>query len=251
MATSPWLVGAPLASRKLRLYCFSYAGGGAHAYAGWQAALGPDIEVCAIQLPGRGARMAEAPFTSMQELVFALTQVLTTQDRTPFAFFGHSMGALVAFELARFFSRHSLPLPRQLIVSGATAPQRRAPPRNLHLMPDAELIAALHDYDGSPPSVLENRELMELLLPMIRADFELVEKYVYRPGLTLSMPLTVLLGKDDSHVTLEHAPDWKLETRASCDLHTFDGGHFFLQSAQDAVFDCLRKALQVPLQAPA
>lgn len=243
MKTSPWLIGAPLATRKLRLYCFSYAGGSAHAYSAWQAALGPEIEVCAVQLPGRGARMAEAAHTSMQELVVSLAEVMTKQDRTPFAFFGHSMGALVALELARFCARHSLAMPQRLIASGASAPQHRKPSRNLHTLPDNELIDALRDYDGSPPEVLEHRELMELLLPMIRADFELVEKYVYRPGRPLDLPLTVLVGDADGHVTQESAPQWQKETSGPCQLHYFRGGHFFINSERAAVLSCLKLAL--------
>ena len=237
MKSSPWLLGTAQASAKLRLYCFSYAGGGPQAYASWQAALGPGIEVRAVQLPGRGMRMHEAPLTSMQDLVVAFVQELLVQNGLPFAFFGHSMGALVALEVARFCARHGLALPQQLIVSGAAAPRYRAPSRDLHALPDAELIAALQEYGGSPPEVLEHRELMELLLPMIRADFELIEKYTYRPGRALAMPLTVLVGNDDSHATVDHAQQWQLETTGPCEVHNFNGGHFFIQSERDAVLE--------------
>ncbi len=244
MTPSPWLQGAPQAAPRLRLYCFSYAGGSAHAYASWQAALGPEIEVAAVQLPGRGARMREAPYTSMAALVPALAQhVLLRQDRTPFAFFGHSMGALVALELARFCARHQLSMPERLIVSGATAPQRRGAPRMLHALDDEALIDALRDYDGSPPEVLAHRELMELLLPMIRADFALIENYVYRPGRLLEVPVTVFVGENDGHAALEHASDWQKETSGPCNVHPFPGGHFFINSARDAVLAVLRGQL--------
>jgi surfactin synthase thioesterase subunit len=245
MRSSPWLLGTPQAGRKLRLYCFAYAGGGAHAYLPWQRHLGPDIEVCAVQLPGRGTRMAEPPCTSMDELVLNLAQVLSTQERTPFAFFGHSLGALVAFELARFCARHALPMPQRLIVSGASAPRGRTP-RHLHTLSDAALIDALRDYDGSPPEVLADRELMALLLPMIRADFTLGETYAYRPGPLLNLPITVLAGKADGHGAVASASNWCEETRATCTVHSFEGGHFFIQSAQDAVLACLRATLAAP-----
>ncbi|MEJ7808446.1 MAG: alpha/beta fold hydrolase [Telluria sp.] len=250
MKSSPWLIGSPLASRKLRLYCFSYAGGSAHAYSSWQAALGPDIEVCAIQLPGRGMRMAEQPYTSMQELVVALAQVLTKQDRTPFAFFGHSMGALLALELARFCARHSLDMPLCLIASGAAAPQFDRPPRNLHTLSDDALIDALRDYDGSPPEVLEHRELMALLLPMIRADFQLIESHVYRAGRPLELPLTVFVGDGDGQITQESAPHWQKETHGPCQVRQFQGGHFFINSDRAAVLSCLNATLMAQLAPP-
>jgi medium-chain acyl-[acyl-carrier-protein] hydrolase len=243
MKSSPWLLRTPLASRKLRLYCFSYAGGSAHAYASWQAALGPEIEVCAVQFPGRGSRMAEKPYTSMQEVVVVLADLLTQQDRTPFAFFGHSMGALVALELARCCARHSLAMPLGLIVSGASAPQFEKPARNLHVLPDNELIDALRDYDGSPPEVLEHRELMELLLPMIRADFQLIETYRYRAGHPLDLALTVFVGDADAQAVQESAPHWQKETVGTCDVHRFKGGHFFINTDRDAVLSCLKTTL--------
>jgi len=194
--------------------------------------------------------MAERPYTSMQELVVALADVMTKQDRTPFAFFGHSMGALVALELARFCARHSLAMPLCLIASGATAPQYDKPSRKLHTLPENELIDALRDYDGSPPEVLEHRELMELLLPMIRADFQLIENYVYRAGRPLELPLTVFVGDEDSHVIQESASHWQKETLGPCRVHRFRGGHFFINSDQTAVLSCIRTTLMDKLARP-
>lgn len=241
LTSSPWLVGARLPARKLRLYCFSYAGGGAHAYTPWQAELGSEIEVCAIQLPGRGARMGEQPMTSMRELVETLAGVIARQDRTPFAFFGHSLGGLVAFELARLCARRGLALPERLVVSGCAAPQHRKRSRQLHALPDDELIQALADYNGTPPEILAHRELMELLLPMIRADFGLAETYAYSAGPALPVDITVLTGDDDMHVS--HATEWQKETEARCEVHRFPGDHFFINSQRSAVLACLRAEL--------
>ena len=194
--------------------------------------------------------MAEQPYTSMQELVVALADILTKQDRTPFAFFGHSMGALVALEVARFCARHSLAMPLCLIASGATAPQYDKPARKLHTLPDDALIDALRDYDGSPPEVLEHRELMALLLPMIRADFQLIENYAYRAARPLELALTVFVGDADGHVIQESAPHWQKETLGPCQVHRFQGGHFFIHSDENAVLSCIKVTLMEKLAQP-
>ena len=243
MHTSPWLVRDPKsAKRRLRLYCFCYAGGSASVYAPWQARLDPAIEVCAVQLPGRGTRMAERPFTSLPELIKALAPVIGRQDGLPFAFFGHSLGGLIAFELARYQKLHYMRMPEHLFVSGCDAPQFRAPSRRLHALPDPELIDVLKDFNGTPPDVLAHRELMDLLLPTIRADFALVDDYVYRPGLPLTMPITVLAGRRENR-TAEQVEGWRRETLSDCHVHWFDGDHFFILPEQQAVLDCIGAGL--------
>lgn len=238
MRPSPWLVRETRsAARRLRLYCFCYAGGSASVYAPWQARLDPAIEVCAVQLPGRGTRMAEQPFTSMPALIKALAQVIGShQDGLPFAFFGHSLGGLLAFELARYQKLHYMRMPEHLFVSGCDAPQYRSPSRRLHTLPDRELIEVLKDFNGTPPGVLQHRELMDLLLPTIRADFALVDDYVYRPGLPLAMPITVLAGRREDR-TVDQVEGWRKETLADCHVHFFDGDHFFILPEQQAVLD--------------
>ncbi len=243
MNPSPWLVRESKgSSRRLRLYCFCYAGGSAGVYAPWQARLDPAIEVCAVQLPGRGNRMAERPFTSLPDLIKALALVVGRQDNLPFAFFGHSLGGLLAFELARYQKLHYMRMPVHLFVSGCDAPQYRSPSRRLHTLPDQELLAVLKDFNGTPPDVLQHRELMDLLLPTIRADFALVDDYVYRPGLPLAMPITVLAGRKEDR-TAEQVDGWHKETLADCHVHWFDGDHFFILPEQQAVLDCVGASL--------
>lgn len=243
MQPSPWLVREQkTASRRLRLYCFCYAGGSASVYAPWQARLDPAIEVCAVQLPGRGGRMAEKPFTSLAEVIKALAVVIGRQDGLPFAFFGHSLGGLLAFELARYQKLHYMRMPEHLFVSGCDAPQYRSPSPRLHTLPDLELIEVLKDFNGTPPDVLQHRELMDLLLPTIRADFALVDDYVYRPGLPLAMPITVLAGRQEDR-TVEQVEGWQKETLSDCNVHWFDGDHFFILPEQQAVLDCIGAGL--------
>lgn len=240
---SPWLMRQRGGERRLRLFCFSYAGGSATHYLPWQAALDPAIEICAVQLPGRGPRMAETPLASLPLLVDKLGDVIAQQNDLPFAFFGHSLGGLTAFELARHCRRHHLPMPEHLFVSACNAPQGRPPPRRLHELDDDGLIAALKDYNGTPPSALADREFMELMLPAIRADFALVADYQYRDGPLLDVPITVLAGKYDKHVLSERLCRWREETTESCELRWFEGDHFFIHAQRDAVLACVAREL--------
>ncbi|WP_426105161.1 thioesterase II family protein [Massilia sp. TSP1-1-2] len=244
--TSRWLISRPhpFCQPRLRLYCFAYAGGSAAVFQPWQALLPPDVEVCAIQLPGRGIRFSETPCTSMPALLDQLSAAMAGQPPLPCVFFGHSLGGLIAFELARHRMARALPLPLRVIVSGAEAPRHRAPPKNLHAMPDAQLIAALREYKGTPEEVLDNRELMALLAPSIRADFALVEQYVYQDGKPLSMPLTVFAGKRDDHIVPENVQYWQKETSAAFRVQWFEGDHFFINSEREAVLACVKAELE-------
>jgi surfactin synthase thioesterase subunit len=244
MHKSPWLIRQPGGPHRLRVYCFSYGGGSAMAFRPWQAILGPEIDVCAVQLPGRGARMAETPYTDLALLIKDLAQVIAADSKLPFAFFGHSLGGIVAFELARYMQLHRLPMPLALFASGCNAPQHRNRSQGMHLLPDDALIDTLRDYNGTPPEVLANRELMELVLPMIRADFTLVEDYQYRPAPLLNIPITVLAGQRDDRSCAEQAEGWHKETSATCRIEWFEGDHFFINSERDAVLAYL--AVELP-----
>lgn len=209
----------------------------------WQAALDPAIEVCPILLPGRGARMTESPSRSLSSLATSIAGAIAGQPAQPFAFFGHSLGALLAFEVARIGSLNKLAAPAHLFVSACDAPQHRRPTKALHLLDDDALIAALGTYNGTPQEVLENRELMALVLPVLRADFSLAETYRYAMGPALSVPITVLAGTTDQHVQPEHVGHWQKETSQACRVEWFDGDHFFIQSQQAAVLRLLASTL--------
>lgn len=245
LATSPWLVrhGHATAPSRLRLYCFSYAGGSAGVYLPWRAALDPTVELYAVQLPGRGMRMAEAPQRDLQSLLKLLAPVITGEACGPFTFFGHSLGALLAFELTRYLALRQLPLPVKLIVSGANAPQMRSPVEHLDEHDDDKMIERLSRYNGTPPEVLQHRELMRLLAPAIRADFALAADYVYRPSLALDIPLTVFAGRADDEISPEQVQAWQCETRGSFAQHWFEGDHFFIHSQRERVLAQLNAEL--------
>jgi medium-chain acyl-[acyl-carrier-protein] hydrolase len=201
-----------------------------------------DIEVRAIQLPGRGARLAEPPCTSFPHLVRTIAGLLDEGDEVPFAFFGHSLGGVLAFEVARYCAKHGLPKPWQLFVSGSPAPQQRGESRNLHLLPEDELIDLLRGFQGTPPAVLASRELMQLLLPTIRADFSLVEGYRYSNAPLLEVPIIAFAGRDDE-ISVSQMQAWERETSQDFQLHWFDGGHFFINAHREQIAELISEEM--------
>jgi surfactin synthase thioesterase subunit len=246
MSLSPWLIHDRNSSRPLRLYCFPFAGGNAFHFTPWQQGLHPAIQLCAVQLPGRGARLREALPNSMPALVEGLSIVMAQETKQPFAFFGHSLGALIAFEVARECQRRGFPVPIHLFASGCDAPQYRGPVRVLHDLEEDALIAALKEYNGTPQEVLANRDLMALMMPTIRADLALAEKYEYHRGRPLDIPITVLAGKQDNQLSPEQTSTWQKETTNTCRVQWFEGDHFFINSERDAVLACINNTLVEP-----
>jgi medium-chain acyl-[acyl-carrier-protein] hydrolase len=243
-----WIVCPdPRPGHHIRLFCFSYAGGGASLFCTWPHDLSPDIEICAIQLPGRESRLTEAPYAEMGPLIDMLSAKIGPLLDRPFAFFGHSMGALVSFELARSLRRRSNLSPLHLIVSGRGAAHRS--PRVVvdHRLPTDEMIGALRRLDGTPEEVLLNRELMELVLPTIRADFAVCGTYAYRHEPPLACPITAFGSRTDPHVSIDDLAAWRAQTNGPFSLRTFEGGHFFVRDARTSV---LRAVQQTLSQAP-
>ena len=227
------------AQAKLRLFCFPYAGGGASVFRAWAGRLPPGVSVCPVRLPGRETRLSERPFDSMDELVATLRKVIDPYLDKPFAFFGHSLGAVIAFELARLLAAPCT----CLFVSAARAPQLRRD----HVPPpppsDDELIAELRRLDGIPRELLDNRELMQLALPALRADTALYRNYVYREGPPLQCPIRAYGGLDDERITRWHLETWAEQTTQSFHVEMFPGGHFFLQTHQAEFLRALSRDL--------
>lgn len=218
---------------RIRLFCFPYACGSASVYRTWQKHLSQEIEVCPVQLPGRDGRLREPPFTALAPLVEHLTAALLPLLDRPYAFFGHSMGALIGFELTRYLRRQGRSrLPTYLFVSGKGAPQLANTDPPVSHLPEADLIERLRHLKGTPEAVLRNAELISLFLPLIRADFALCETYQYVPDAPLPCPITTFGGLQDEGVTREMLSLWREQTGASFRMYFFDGDHFFLQKKQ-------------------
>lgn len=221
------------------MFCFPHAGGGASAYRAWPDALPSHIEICAIQPPGRERRLSERPFTRLSALIPVLADAIRPYLNKPFVFFGHSMGSLTSFELAHELQRRQGPTPLHLFASGRRAPQTPQRTRIIHHLPEPAFIKELRHYNGTPEAVLQNRELMELFLPLLRADFALNETYVYTPKEALDYPLTAFGGWQDATVNHQEVAAWKEQTSAQFKLHMLPGDHFFLNSAQHQLFKLL------------
>ena len=218
---------------RLRLFCFPSAGGGTSSFRGWSESLPPEVLVCPVRLPGRESRLSEPPFRSMETLIAALGKAIEPYLPQPYALFGHSMGAAIAFELSRHLRRRGGPLPAGLFVSGARAPQFRLGHVPAPEPADEEFLDELRRLEGVPAAILESRELLQVILPALRADTELYRNYVYVEEPPLACPIWAYGGAGDPNVKPEHLEAWGRQTAAGFSLQTFDGGHFFVDSARD------------------
>ena len=242
---TPWLVfSKPRPQARLRLFCFPYAGGGASIFRGWPESLPASVEVCPVQLPGRERRLRERAFTRMTPLVQEIAKAMTPHLDKPFAFFGHSMGATVSFELARYLRRDYGLEPEHLFVSGRRAPQiPDTDPPTYHL-PEEEFVEDLRQLNGTPTEVLEHTELLGLLLPLLRADFELIQTYRYIAEPPLDCPISAFGGLQDDEEGRNLLEGWKEQTTAPFALHMFPGDHFFLHSSQGMLLQTLSRELE-------
>jgi medium-chain acyl-[acyl-carrier-protein] hydrolase len=238
----------PRAGPRLRLFCFPYAGGGASIYARWPELLPPGVELAAVQLPGRESRLAEKPYSVLGPLVEKLGEVLAPHMDLPFAFFGHSNGGLMAFELVRLLRRQGRQLPEHLFVGGRPAPQVELTDPPVHALPHDEFIAALRRFGATPEEVLESAEIMSLVEPLLRADFALGETYVYTPEPPLPVPLSAYGGATDDEVELWQVEAWKEQAGGAFRFETFPGGHFFLHDDRARLLQVLGRELRPHLE---
>lgn len=246
-ARDSWLVRyQPNADARLRLFCFSYAGGGASVFRSWPQALPPEVEVCAVQLPGRENRVGEAPHTRIAPLLEAIAAAIEPYLDRPFAFFGHSMGTLVSFELARYLRRTRDKLPAALYLAAFRAPHLPNPNIKIHHLP-SEVFKVVLRAEGIAEMILQNDELMQAMLPTLRADFELCDTYEYRAEAPLECPLVIFGGLEDVRISTADLEAWPVQSNAGCTLTMFPGAHFFLHSAQNQLCAAIAQNLKLHL----
>lgn len=230
----------------VRLFTFAHAGGGAAFFRPWRRALAPRVEVRPVLLPGRESRVREPPYHRIEQLLDPLCAALEphldthldthrdTHRDTPYALFGHSMGAVVAYEVARRFTGRGHP-PVCLIVSGRRAPRTPSTRRLLCALPDREFLAAVGALNGTPGEVLDQPDLLAMFLPALRADFELNEMYQPLPGRSLSCPLVAYLGAEDPEADAAELLAWRGESAGEFTLRIFGGDHFYLRDGRPDV----------------
>lgn len=246
--SSPWFSTYGLPQRgQARVFAFPYSGAGASAYFQWaKHCQSHGSDFIGVQPPGRENRLREKPLTDLSTLLASLLPAITPLLNKPFVLFGHSMGALIAFELCRSLRKQGLPLPQHLYVSGFRAPDMPNPNKELHRLSNQGIIDNLRQYGGTPEVVLNNKELMAMFLPVLRADFALHETYRYQPEVPLPCPITALSGVSDSIIKPDYMRNWERQTAQRFEPVHYEGDHFFLHKQMSAILHRLQQALDAP-----
>jgi surfactin synthase thioesterase subunit len=228
--------------KPMRLVCFPHAGGAATAYAPLARALPATIETLALQYPGRQDRLAEPAVESIDELVAAVLPELRPWLDRPFAFFGHSTGAIVAYEVARVLQDEQGLMPVGLIASGRRGPSTHRA-EHVHRGGDRSLLREVARLGGTPPELLADEEVQQLMLPALRGDYKAIETYEWRPGPPLDCPIFAVVGEDDPLATESEAAAWRAQTSAGFELHVLPGRHFYLVDQQHEVIALISRML--------
>jgi medium-chain acyl-[acyl-carrier-protein] hydrolase len=245
LGNSPWFQISSESRARLRLFCFPYAGGGSSIFRAWSRRLGPQIEVAPALLPGRESRLREPAYTRLEPIIEALTDDIFTYLDKPFAFFGHSMGGIIGFELARCLRwKHGIE-PHHLFISGRRAPQLPERDPRLHDLPEPEFMAEVERLNGTPKEVIAHAELRRIIVPLLRADFAVCHNYTYLAGPPLKCPITVFGGEQDQKVGREELEAWRSRTTGVCRLHMLPGDHFFIVREQAAVLHLIEESLRM------
>lgn len=242
-ATSPeaaesWLVRHGGESRdrvRMRLFCFHYAGATASIFRSWAKSVPDGVEIVAIQLPGREYRLAEPLLTDIGQVVIALAEVLSPLVDKPFAVFGHSVGALIGFDVVRMLRARGLREPELLIASGRNAPQFKWRDVGVEVLSDDEFVEAVRCYNGTPESLLADESLRDLWLPRLRADLTLSARYEYIEQGPLECRILVMFGEQDRLVTDSGLRGWLEQTKGEVRFFACPGDHFFLHAAEERV----------------
>lgn len=233
----------PAESIKLNIFFFPYAGAGTQHFRQWQEHLPRHVGCYLAHLPGHEQRIDEPFFDRLEPLIQELSTIIVPCLNLPFVFFGHSMGALLSFELARALRRNKLPLPQLLFISACSAPQIKDWHAPTYTLSDASFLRKI-DHITLPAEIRTNQDLLQTFLPVIRGDFALCETYQYVPEQPLSCPISACGGIEDNYVGYEEIVSWNQQTSTSCCVRMFPGGHLFLHSAQDLLLQAICQDLQ-------
>jgi medium-chain acyl-[acyl-carrier-protein] hydrolase len=224
------------------LFCFPYSGASCSCFRAWVQRI-PLLHICPVELPGHGGRISEPLRTAIPEIIDGVLETILPHILGPFAFLGHSMGALLSFEVTRYLSRNYNKEPIHLFVSGHGAPHLKDPAPPIHNLPDREFIEKIREMNGTDEAFFDSPELCEIFLPILRADFTACETYQYRPAPPLSCPITALGGIGDPSVPRAALEAWRIHTSRSFKVRMFPGDHFFLKQQQSILLEILTNEL--------
>ncbi len=227
-----------------RLLCFPHAGGGSAIYHRWEQQLPPHLTLLPVKLPGREGRLREPAHTSIAALLTAMTPSIASSITEPYALFGHSMGGLIAYELARKLQNEHNKTPKLLFVSACRSPDRFQQTQSLHRLPTEEMIESLiRDFNENGESTPAEREMMRAMADTLRADLQLLETYRHQGPAQLDCPIIGLAGSEDHKVTASDVNGWRSFTRAAFSLRTIPGHHFFLRQQEQSILQLIASKL--------
>lgn len=215
----------------MRLFCFPFGGGGASIFHNWSAAMGENIEVRALQLPGRETRFREPREKDIDSIISNIVAALAAFQDKPFAFFGYSLGSLFAFEVCRILQKQGDEMPLRLFLAALSAPQLPPPHPPISALDDKEFVEKVEYYYQPEGEAWNNIELRDFLLPVLKADIALYESHVYQDEAPLSCPIDIFAGEQDRATPIAEMHHWSEQTSSEMKLHVFSGGHFFIDSA--------------------
>ncbi len=225
------------------LFCFPYAGGTASIYSSWHEYLTDDVELYALQAPGKANRLSEMPIKNMEEFTTKIAENIAPLIDKDYVFFGHSLGARVAFEVSMKLVEQGFPPPKHFIVSASSAPSIKRNKAPIYGLPEAQFIGKLRELGGTPDLVLENEELRSIYFPAIRADFQILDEYQGNNG-KLAATAHVLYGLQDNTIEVEDTTYWKEHFTEHCELYPIEGGHFYVDNNKGKVLDLINQILQ-------
>lgn len=228
-----------------RFFCIPFAGGSANFFLKWKSFIDKSIEFCPVELAGRGRRSGVPLYTTLDEAIEDIYRIINKQvDDSPYLIWGHSMGAILAYELFYRLKKGGFPLPVSLFVSGRAAPHIGSKTRIIHTLPYDEFKEEIINFGGkSVKDIFKHEELIDIFLPIMRADFKIIENYSFSPKEEpLDCNLTVLFSNDDT-MSLEESEAWRSYTKKDFKLYSFDGGHFFIEDHAKEIFDIIQESI--------